>query len=620
MPTSIHDYSSAENIVISVDSASAVVAQLPAVEFTATPGALPRADKTGYLDYNWFDTPVFNIAKFLNSQFISTGAPRYLYDMTEQPAAGSDQVLLTVDTNGSYHFVVTNQKRLALFLLRPKTLSITGIPPRAFEFNLVLYANKNLERITDVADSPFTVDKGAADWLAYLDESTGETLYGKLKAGTFCLLRFMWVDATKHGGSARWHCVQALGPFFQNAGDTLGTGGTDTPVDEGMLAGESKEFRLLVTSSNPAKTEIGGFSLISNTGVNQWDRQVTTCLLPAGMEWHTQQPAIAIPRSDTAGTLTFEFRASVPVDTAALDFYTVTSGKTLQVCTPGDLPITLTLALLRRVQDGSWAPLCTHTGVVWNYAETRKLYLSGAVESVTPGVFGYDTATLLGGAIFDSDTLLRTAGAEWVDHSDRFARCRGKRTQTKGRYWAELHVTDLTPNSQHFAGSSKSVSLAIGEDFGGYTGAGFEVGFLQPVNEEDYPCTKVHIRLKRGAQSGGTVNDNLLGWQVLLPAPFDLKTGLCKLCLVVDFTTGTNLVARAGFGVSDGTPTWWNHGGAVWGADFKYTLSGVVAMAGSWHVGVITKNLECDAVLATGESAATFGYPSGCNPWAIPAG
>lgn len=199
----IKDYTAAENTLVSVSPASYIQSIYPIVSRTFIGDGIPKSDRLGEIDLNWFDSDDFRIADLLPKPK-ATSSPTYRYRDVVQPAAGAGVtpvVVVDYATLGNFQRIYAKQPTIDLLL--PEPILPTLHKSRALTVQLlIIHASPCAITIsTSDVDGEVKVGSVYAARLADTSISTGATL-----------VTLQWVHGD-NAASATW-VLQEMTPRY----------------------------------------------------------------------------------------------------------------------------------------------------------------------------------------------------------------------------------------------------------------------------------------------------------------------------------------------------------------------------------------------------------------------
>lgn len=174
----IKDYTAAENTLVSVSPAGYIQSIYPIVSRTFVGDGIPKSDRLGEIDLNWFDSDDFRIADLLPKPK-ATSSPTYRYRDVVQPAAGAGVtpvVVVDYAALGNFQKIYASQPTIDLLL--PEPILPTLHKSRALTVQLLVIHASPCEITFSTADVGGEVRVGSvyATILADTSISAGATL------------------------------------------------------------------------------------------------------------------------------------------------------------------------------------------------------------------------------------------------------------------------------------------------------------------------------------------------------------------------------------------------------------------------------------------------------------
>ena len=174
----IKDYTAAENTLVSVSPAEYIQSIYPIVSRTFVGDGIPKSDRLGEIDLNWFDSDDFRIADLLPKPK-ATSSPTYRYRDVVQPAAGAGVTpVVVVDYAALGNFLKIYASQPTIDLLLPEPIIPTLHRSRALTVQLLVIHASPCEITFSTADVGGEVRVGSvyAAILADTSISAGATL------------------------------------------------------------------------------------------------------------------------------------------------------------------------------------------------------------------------------------------------------------------------------------------------------------------------------------------------------------------------------------------------------------------------------------------------------------
>lgn len=279
-PVDIHDYSAAENTLVTIQAASYIQSIYPNVSMTYAGDSIPKSDKRGEIDIMWFDSETFRLVDLLHTSSL-VSSPIYAQTVLTQPLTGPN-TLLTLDINKSKFFKIYGQQSsVTLSLTEPLVQALAVKKVQTVRVTVVNLGYGNVQ----FAGATVKVDPAAAAVLA--DASLAAS------AVTFDV---QWVP-DEYGASGAW-VVTNCTPRFQ-------LGIVNTPPGYYGLVWEDNAYLLPVgqpspdtlTGAEPLALYANGYSVqdqytlkaLARKTPSQFDTEVKMLV---GPYWHLQYTGI----------------------------------------------------------------------------------------------------------------------------------------------------------------------------------------------------------------------------------------------------------------------------------------------------------------------------------------